>query len=117
MSINKKLKKWFRINVAKCITVLDILEYVDTHRDRSLCYSIVDAFHHYHIDSGYAGSIDYFKRKCAEFNINVALEFGARPSCWWWAPDVWTTGREAFLHYLIDYYANREPIYLRVEDE
>lgn len=117
MSIIKKLKKWFRTNVLKRITVLDILEYVDTHRDKGLCYSISDAFYHYHIGGGYGLNIDCFKRKCTEFNINAAMRYGAGSNCWWWAPGVWTTGREAFLHYLIDYYANREPIYLRGEDE
>lgn len=115
MSIIKKLKRWFRINVLKRVTVLDILEYVDTHRSRGLCYSIIDAFNYYHIDGGFARSIDYFKLKCTEFNINAAMKYGARSDCWWWAPDVWTTGREAFLHYLIDYYASREPIYFRNE--
>ena len=114
MSRIKKLKKWFRIKVAKLVTVLDILEYVDTHRDRGLSYSINDAFKHYHIDAGFARNIDYFKLKCTEFNINAAMKFGARSACWWWVPGVWTTGREAFLHYLIDYYKNHEPIYLKV---
>lgn len=102
-----KIKKWWRIWMQDKVTLLDILEYADKHRDRGLCWSFVNACNHYGVNQL------YFEYKCEKFNIREASKFKAIPKAWWWTPGVWDTGREKFLHYLIDYYSEQDPIYLK----
>ena len=103
----KRFKRWIRTRVFKLVTVLDILEYVDEHRGTGLCYSFLDACSHYNVLRS------EFLDKCQEFNRDSARAFGARGDVWWWTPGDWTTGREAYLHNLIDYYKKRKSIYLQ----
>ena len=106
-----KIKKWWRIHMQDKITVLDILQYADKHRDKGLCWTFTDACIHYRVSQ-----LD-FDDKCKKFNLEEASKFNAILKHWWWKPDVWDTGREKFLHYLIDYYSKQEPIYLEKYDK
>lgn len=106
MIIMKRFKRWIRTRVFKLVSVLDILEYANEHRDTGLCYSFLDACCHYNV------SRSEFLDKCKEFNRDSAQAFNGRNYPWWWDPGDWTTGREAYLHYLIDYYKKIKPIYL-----
>ena len=101
-----KIKKWWRIYILGKLTVLDILQYVDKHRDKGLCYSFGSACSYYGVNQ------TYFFFKCEKFNLKEASKFNATPKTWWWTPGIWDTGREKFLHYLIDYYSKQKPIYL-----
>lgn len=116
MSSNNRLVRWFRIHIAKLITVLDILEYADKHREAGLCVSFQVACYRYHV------SYDDFKNKCTQHTIENAMKFGAKSVGmlgygYWWERNVWHTGREEFLHYLIDYYSNKSSIYLKSDKE
>ena len=101
-----KIKKWWRIWIQCKVTVLDILQYADKHRREGLCWSFDDACYHYGVRTS------DFKDKCTQFSNDNAYEFGAKAGDWWWRKGTWGTGREKFLHYLIDYYSKHEPVYL-----
>ena len=104
----KEFKKWVRTRLFHKVTVLDILKYADANRDLGLCFSFIQACIHYWVN------IEHFRECCELFNADEARRFGGESGCtWWWPKGVWDTGREEFLHYLIDYYKNQPPIYIK----
>ena len=103
-----KIKKWIRIKVFRRVTVLDILEYADWHRDSGLCWAFRTACFDHKV------SYEDFKDKCTKFNRDTALTFKADPDdVYWWPSRDWSGGRKDFLDYLIKYYEQKKPIYLK----
>lgn len=106
--LKETIKKWFRIKIAKLISVLDILEYANEHRDSGLCIAFRGACCNYNV------SYDDFLSKCTMFNWNNASFFGVKSAAgYWWPSSDWTGGRKEFLDYLIEYYKKERPIYLK----
>lgn len=97
----KRIKRWWHHKV----TVLDVLEYANKHRNMGLCWNFDLACTYYGV------SCADFEKKCCKFRLEEARPFGSRPHhSWWWQPGNWETGREDFLKYLINYYSNIDPI-------
>lgn len=81
------------------VTRKEVLKRAKKIKKYGLCYSISHVLHAYNIPYGdYHHYFPMFVRMCA-------LRFGADGFYeWWWKPNVWDTGRMAFLDWLIEEY-------------
>lgn len=107
MNMLEIIYKWFNHLIGREVTVLDILKYANNHRLSGLCRSFKEACEHYNVE------YYYFYHHCKLFRRDKAKPFNATDDLWWWEIRNWNTGRAAFLKYLIDYYENKMPIYLK----
>lgn len=99
--IIRNLFRKYSTSAVPPVTRLMVLQKAKELKRAGLCYSIRDALIYYSLIPHAIDPTISFPL----FTNTQALSFGARPhDGYWWEPNVWNTGREAFLDWLIEQY-------------
>lgn len=93
--------KFIRNLFYRPVTRKEVLKRAKNHKYNGLCTSINIALMHY----GISVKSENMYRLFPVFNRANASRFGAnKDNGFWWPCNIWDTGREDFLDWLIDYY-------------